>query len=94
MLGLSLTEKTKVNGQRDFFLALGASEFDAATDLAYKGYRIRLRGCFINAISGVFQAAVLLAARSRSVTYFSKFLKELLLWLGCNLNSIGYIRRR
>ncbi|EFE97331.1 hypothetical protein HMPREF0758_1025 [Serratia odorifera DSM 4582] len=32
-----------------FFVILRASAFDAATDLAYKGYRIELRGFFVNA---------------------------------------------
>ncbi|BFO12447.1 hypothetical protein GGER_49570 [Serratia rubidaea] len=32
-----------------FFLATETSEFDAAADLAYKGYRIELRGFFVNA---------------------------------------------
>ena len=37
----------KVDEQMHFFIALGASAFDAATDLAYKGYRIEHRGFFV-----------------------------------------------
>ncbi|MBI6163463.1 hypothetical protein JEQ05_17690 [Serratia liquefaciens] len=39
----------KVDEQMHFFIALGASAFDAATDLAYKGYRIEHRGFFVSA---------------------------------------------
>jgi len=37
----------KVDEQMHFFIALAASAFDAATDLAYKGYRIEHRDLFI-----------------------------------------------
>lgn len=50
----------KVGKRMHFFLVFSASTFDAAADLAYKGYRIELRGFFVNALPVVFQAAALL----------------------------------
>ena len=53
---LAVENALKLASKCTFFRALEASEFDAAADLAYKGYRIEHRGFFVNAVPVVFQA--------------------------------------